>query len=292
MSTIIITDGACDLPPSALHDYPIHTIPHRVHFGTETYVSGVTMNLDQFAKRLKQGDVHPTTSHPTAEEFVETYKAATADGSSVLSIHLSANLSSTYQTACKAAKELPDRSITVWDARTVSCTLGLQVLTAARAAKAGCTVEQITPLLEQTHTAANFLFCLDDISYLVHGGRIGKVSYYVAQTLRIKPIITVSKTGDTAGTYIPTQDRVHSLAKAVDVYVHEIASVVPPKGKLRVVVAYGIDDTQELAQKLMSRLEERFEIVYMEATTTTPSLCVHVGPRALAIGYVPGDWPI
>ena len=64
---------------------------------------------------------------------------------------------------------------------TISAALGMQVLVAARAAKAGQTVEQIIPLLTQTHAQTGFLFTLDDLSYLVRGGRIGQVQYRVGR---------------------------------------------------------------------------------------------------------------
>jgi DegV family protein with EDD domain len=289
---VIVTDSSCDIPPSALEMYPIHYVPLKIIFGSETYMSGVTMTFEQFSERLNKKDVYPKTAQPSLEDFVEKYTALTADGSPVLSIHHSADLGGTFYTAQKAAQALPDRSITVWNSRTISCALGLQVLTAARAALAGYTVDQILPLLQQNYEESNFLFCLDDISPLVRGGRIGKVKYYVAQALSIKPIITVSKSGDTAGTYVPSADHVRSLLKAADVFLQDISHAAPQKGPVRAIIAYGADTTYHLAQRMVERLRERQQAVYVVAVRSSPALCVHVGTRALAVGFAPGKWPV
>jgi DegV family protein with EDD domain len=288
-SPIIVTDSTCDLPRAIFDQYDIHLVPLRVLFGDESYRSGVDMHLAEFAERLAQGDVHPTTSQPTVHDFKEIYQAL--GPAPVLSIHVSHGLSGTYNTAYQAAQALPDQSITVWDSGTISAALGLQVLTAARAAQAGYPVEQILPLLEQTHAAADFLFVMDDLSYLVRGGRLGTVQYHVAQALHIKPVITVSKAGDTAGIYVPT-GRVRSLEKAVDFFYKHILKTVGEGGTLRALSFYGTDPTPDLVARLNAKLEQHFNCVYLASGPSTPVLGVHVGPKAMDIGFVAGDWPM
>jgi DegV family protein with EDD domain len=180
----------------------------------------------------------------------------------------------------------------VWNSRTTSVELGLQVLTAARAAQAGCGVEQIVSLLEKTYEASRMMFCLDDLSYLHKGGRIGRVSFHVAQTLRLKPIITVSKSGETIGTYIPAAERLHSLKAAVDAFVRAVAKITPAQTPLRVLIAISSDTNADLADDLRTKLAERFECRFLETTPISPVLAVHIGPRALGVAFVPGDWDV
>jgi DegV family protein with EDD domain len=286
---VIVTDAACDIPPVEFERYGIRVAPLKILFGDESYRSGVDMTHEQFYARLARGDVHPTTSQPTVPDFVELYTELSKNGTPVISIHLSLGLSGTANVARQAASQLPDRSITVRDAGTLSSALGIQVLTAARAAQAGYSVDRIMPLLELTHKSCDLLFTVEDLSYLYKGGRIGAVRYQLGQVLNIKPIITVCKTGDKAGTYI-SAGRARSLPKANEEFIKQITAAVGAGNKLRAVSLYGNDPT--LAEELNRQLAERFDCVYLHAVPTAPVLGVHVGPGALGVGYAPGDWPV
>jgi DegV family protein with EDD domain len=287
----IVTDSTCDLPPEMYDEYGIERVPLSILFGTESYRSGIDMDMAQFVARLEQGDAHPTTSQPTANDFLAVYRRLAEAGKPVLSIHLSEGLSGTVNAARQAAQQLPDHPITVWDSGTISAALGLQVLTAARAAQAGYEAAQIVPLLEQTHRDANLLFTLDDLSYLVRGGRIGSVRYHIAQTLRIKPIITVSKSGETAGTYV-SAGRARSMEKAVDAFVNLIVKDVGEGSTLRAMSFHGDDPMPEIVARLNEQLRARFDVVFLASASSTPVLGVHVGPLAFDVGYAPGDWPV
>ncbi len=245
---LIVTDAGCDLPPDDFKKYNIHAAPLKVLFGDETYRSGIDMTAQQFYERLSRGDVHPTTSQPAVPDFVELYRELGKDGRPILSIHMSEGLSGTVNVARLAAKELPNQSITVHDLRTLSSAMGMQVMTAARAAKAGKGVSEIVPLLVQTHAVDNLLFTVEDLIYLYRGGRIGGVRYQLGQALHIKPIVTVSKEGPTMGTYIPA-GRTRSLPKAIEVFVKKVIDDVGEGNKLRAVAVYGDDAT--LAKQLM-----------------------------------------
>ncbi len=289
---IIVTDATCDILHASLTHYDVRVLPLRIHFGDdESYLSGVEMNLDEFIARMEKGGEHPTTSPPTEDDFVEFYQALIPLGRPILSIPVSIQLSQTIASAQRAARKI-DHPIEVWDSKMVSGTLGLQVLTAARAAAAGYTVPQITPLLDHTYQASELMFCMDDLSFLYQGGRIGRVSYTVAQALRLKPIVTVSKDGPAAGTYIPGPERPHSLKSAVDAFMRAAVKDVGARNAIRAFISYGEADSQELAGILADKLRERFEISYLEMGPSTPLLVVHVGKKSLALSYAKGAWEV
>ncbi len=286
---VILTDGTCDLPPATFQEYPIHVVRQQITFGEETYRD---MTLDQFFARVAQTTDHPAT-HPIAEEdFLQKYAELGADGTPILSIHLSTGLSQTVFFARRAALQRSGQSITVWDSKMTSGGLGLQVLTAARAIKAGYPADRIIPLLEETYQKGNMYFCLNDLNFLYRGGRIGRVSFHVAQTLHLKPIITVSKEGPTAGTYITGAERPYTMQAAVDALVRHVVKDVEPRSKLRVMILYSGSAFTELVSKLDEKLRERFDCIYLETLAIGPVLAVHTGPGALGIAYVAGDWPV
>jgi DegV family protein with EDD domain len=262
-----------------------------VHFGDETFRSGVDLTSEQFFARWTPDSVPPKTSVPSREEFVEFYRQAAEPGTPILSLHGSGKLSQTVTTAAAAARLLPDRDIRVIDSRTVSGALGLQVLTIARAAQNGATVEQILPLLEQTYQAGSMLFCLDTLEYVHRGGRIGRVSYYVASTLRLKPIISVGKTGDSQGIIVPEPERVFSMSAAVDAIFRLMLKAVPAGSRLRAIVVYGPPCPTALVERVHDRLKNTFDCVFLTTTIISPSLGVYTGPGGFGVCYAMGDWP-
>jgi DegV family protein with EDD domain len=283
---VIVTDAACDLLPATFQHYAIEVAPLKILFGAEEFEN---MPHAQFYQRMARGDVHPTTSQPTLVDFRALYRRLGAEGRPILSIHLSEGLSGTVNVARQAARELSNIAVTVHDSGTLSSALGLQVLAAARAARAGCGVPEILSMLEHEYEAGGLYFCVDDLTYLHRGGRIGSVRYQLGQALRIKPVITVSKSGSTKGTYI-SAGRTRSLSKAIDVFVENIAPVVGKGGKLRAIALYG--DDPAVARQLNERLAQEFDCVYLEMMPTAPVLGVHVGPKALGLGFIAGDWPV
>lgn len=286
---IIVTDAGCDLSPALVEEYDIRFAPLKILFGEEAYRSGIDINQEEFYTRLAKGDVHPTTSQPTVPDFVELYRELAAEQAPILSIHISEGLSGTVNVARQAAQQLDDLPITVWDSGTLSAALGLQVLTAARAARQGYTVDQIIPLLKQAHQDIDLLFTVGDLTYLHRGGRIGSVRYQVGQLLHIKPIITVAKEGDKAGTYI-SAGRARSMQKAIANFVQYIEDKVGAGNKLRAISLYGDDPT--LSTQLNEALSQHFDCVLLEMIPTAPVLGVHTGPEALGVGFAVGDWTV
>lgn len=290
---IIVTDATCDLPAALVEAYDIRVLPIHIHFGEDTYRGGTEMKFAGFQARLAQGDAHPTTSTLSVAEIRAHFTDLNAGARPVLAILLSSKLSQMHTNATVAARQLADTTaITVRDSRTISAELGLQVLTAARAARAGRTIDEIRPLLDDVYRTSALYFCLEDLEFLHRGGRIGLVSYHVARTLGLKPIITVSKEGDTAGTYVPGSERPRSLKAALSAFERAIAKHVQPRDPIRVLVGHGDIQSGSLAEDLKARLVERFHCVQIDTFTTSAVNATHVGPSAVGVAFARGDWPV
>ena len=116
----IVTDSASGITPEVAQQYGITVVPLYVHFGTETFRDGVDIQLPEFLSRLKSSPQLPTTSQPSAGDFLEIYKPLIADGSEVISIHLSSKLSGTVASAYTAREMLPEARIHVVDTQFIS----------------------------------------------------------------------------------------------------------------------------------------------------------------------------
>ena len=129
----IVTDTTCDLPPDWFSRYNITAVPINIQFGLETFKDRVTIDPDTFYQRINTEGELPTTSQPSVGEFAQVYQDLAADGSQILSIHLTSKLSGTWQAAILTAKQQRDKiKINVVDSLTGSVGLGLMVREAAQ----------------------------------------------------------------------------------------------------------------------------------------------------------------
>src|ERR1700737_685626 len=138
----IVTDSSCDIPSDLVKELCIEVVPMNIHFGTDTYLEGVTMSSDEFYARLVKAApaIMPKTSQPSPGAFHEAYVRAARESREIISIHVSAALSGTYNSALTAARRLnesKDAHITVIDSRNASMCLGWTAMAAAEAAARG-----------------------------------------------------------------------------------------------------------------------------------------------------------
>ncbi|MDX9872280.1 MAG: DegV family protein, partial [Clostridia bacterium] len=193
MATVkIVTDSTADLPAALRSAYDITVMPLKVIFKDEIYREGVDITIPAFFEKLAGTEQLPTTSQPSPAEFQEVYEELTADGSTVISMHISSKMSGTIQSAMLAKKNLPDRDIRVIDSGKVTMALGLGVLVGARAAQAGRSADEVEALVQEMFNhKIKIYFMVDTFENLQKGGRIGKAAALLGTLLNIKPILTV-----------------------------------------------------------------------------------------------------
>jgi DegV family protein with EDD domain len=171
----------------------------------------------------------------------------------------------------------------VIDTKTLSGAEGWQVEAAARAAKAGCARDEIIDLLDRVRAAADTIYTLATLKYLIHGGRIGHIKGLLAQVLNIKPIIGVEKVG---GTYAQ-RGQARSLNKAILQLADVIAAQYPEGSALRVQVMHG--NNLEGATLLRESMDQRFACTWLPISSIAPVLGAHTGPGLVGIVYAPAD---
>ncbi|MEW6771966.1 MAG: DegV family protein [Bacillota bacterium] len=186
----IVTDSTADLPAETARKLGITIVPLKVIFGQEVYRDGVEMDTATFYKRLRAGEM-ATTSQPSPGEFEAAYRELLAKAETIISIHISRDLSGTVNAAEAARSLLPDADITVIDSRLVARALGLLVQAAARAAREGKSRDEILGLITKLMQEIRVFFCVDSLEHLRRGGRIGGAQALLGTILNIKPILTL-----------------------------------------------------------------------------------------------------
>lgn len=205
----IITDSTCDLPLELINKHNIEVLPLTVHFGDEAYRDGVDITVSEFFEKMSNSGVFPTTSQINPQTFYECYKRYLSEGYEVISIHISSNMSGTYQSAVIAKGMLDSENIIVIDSRNVTSGLGLLVLKACQLRSMDCKLEDIHSGLMEMIPHIKSALSFESLDNLVKGGRISKAAGVVGGLLGIRLILEV-KDGEMA-----VLDKVRGNKKAI-----------------------------------------------------------------------------
>ena len=187
MSVQIIVDSSVDVAERFRER--LHIVPLIIHFGEEELIDGVTINKEQFYRRLVESEQLPFTSQASPVAFQKVYEEVTQAGDSAVVITLASKLSGTYQSACIAAGDFDN--IYVVDSQTAAIGAGVLTEYALARAEAGIGARELASELEQKREDVCLVALLDTLEYLKRGGRISKTAALAGGLLNIKPMITV-----------------------------------------------------------------------------------------------------
>ncbi len=274
MTVRIVTDSTCDIPADAVTELGITVVPQGLLFGDEELRDGVDITSDQFFKRLQREDITPTTTQPAPGVFKGIYEQLIADGATaIVSIHVSGGLSGTIDSARQGAEGLSVPILHV-DSRQVSLALGMAVIEAAKAARAGLTPEQVAEVASDTCRRSQILFTLETLEYLRRGGRMSRGQELFGSLLKVKPILTVQD-GE-----VLAVGRIRTKQKAVEDMLSRVAEWRPWQTGF---VTYS---SKEEGEYVLDRLRGLSSEAPLVLSQLTPVIGVHVGPGSIAIGAV------
>ena len=273
MTVKVITDSTADLPPALAEELGITVVPLNVHFGTEVYRDGVEITADEFYQRLVTESRLPTTSQPTPGDFLSAYDEMGQTTDEIISVHISAKLSGTMNSATQALEEYAGSSrIEIVDSMQGSMGLGVVAIAAAEAASRGGSLDDVVTETRAALPNVGFIGLVDTLEYLEKGGRIGKAQAFVGSLLRIKPLLTIRD-----GEAHPLE-RARTRAKGVDRMCELVQEQMPLKD-LAVVYTTTLDEARALAQRLQSFLPQG-EVILSQVG---PVVGTYLGPGVLGV---------
>ncbi|MBN1487667.1 MAG: DegV family protein [Anaerolineae bacterium] len=275
----IVTDSGMDLPQEKIEEYGIHIIPHKITLAGKTYLSNVDIFPGDLYRLLEETGGMPVTATPSVGDFVEMYRKLAKDDPDILSLHMSSGLSATINGAIVAEEMVPEANITVVDTKMLSAVLGWMVEAAARAIRAGWDKERIINMIYQLRDASESNYTLDELKYLVHGGRISHMKGLIASALNLHPLIGVEKVG---GTYAQL-GIARTFRRALKGLVNQVKRRHKPGTAMLMQLGHGYNP--DAVQQLFDMLNPLYDCTWLPTCQMTAVLGAHTGPTMVGVAY-------
>jgi DegV family protein with EDD domain len=282
--TAVVCDTTAYLPTGLLASRGIQTISLYVAVDGRQERESEIADYAEFYERLRASEGGATTSQPSIGDFVSVYEPLLEEGREVVSIHISAGISGTFEAAGQARERLiaegkRGERILLFDSRSAAGGMGLSVLAAAAAAAGGDDGAAVLARAERARKELKMWFAIDTLEYLRRGGRIGGARAWIGSALKIKPILTLEEE-------ITPVERVRTRARSIE-RLRDYARQRHADGIDAWVVQHIQDD--ETATALADDCREIFGCEPAFISEIGAVLGAHVGPGLLGVGSVSKD---
>ena len=285
MSYRIYTDATADLHEQAelLKDLPpLEIVPMKVEISGKEYTIGRDgdISASKFYK-IYRNEKKATTTQINVGDYCKAFEKSLAEGLDLIYFCFSSGMSGTIQTAKIAAGELaekyPERKIIVVDTLGATFGIGILALEALKLQKNGMGIEELEAWAKESCMKMCYWFTVDDLQYLVYGGRLSAVSAAIGTMLNVKPVLHVDEAGKLA-----VREKIRGEKKLVDTLVKKLGGW-SKNGSEYVFLGYG--DNYEKANMIRDKLMEKYPDSNIILAPIGPVIGAHTGPEILALIY-------
>jgi fatty acid kinase fatty acid binding subunit len=280
--TVVVCDTTAYLPSELVAERGIEVISLYVSVDGNQRPEAEIADYAEFYELLRASENGATTSQPSIGDFVSVYEPLLEAGRDVVSIHISAGISGTYEAAGQARDRLiaegkDGERIHIFDSRSAAGGMGLCVLAASAVAAAGGDGNAVLARAREAREGLKMWFAVDTLEYLRRGGRIGGARAWIGGALKIKPILTLEEE-------ITPVERVRTRARALE-RLRDYARQRHESDADGWVVQH-IQDL-DTAERLADDCREIFGRAPVFISEIGAVLGAHVGPGLLGVGSVP-----
>ena len=277
----VITDSDSSLPVDLAAQHGILQVPILIEFGGDTFKAGIDIDDYQLFEKVDRLKKLPTTSAPAPFAFQSAYEKAFRDGADgIIVICVSSKISATYAAAVKASEAFPGRDITVIDSLSVSMGQAFMAIATAEALAQGAKQAEAVAKVEEIQNRIVFYAVLPTLKYLAMSGRVGKLVAGMADTLNIKPILTMQDGK------IVLLERVRTRTKAVERMLELVYTSLNgyPIDRAAIIHACNPEGAEELKKILCAGVGCPPEVIVADFT---PGLSVHTGSGMVGLVVIP-----
>ncbi len=278
----VVTDSTASLPAEVAEKHGITVVPLQVVVGAEAFDEGAPSATPERVAEALRAFRPVSTSRPAPAVFAETYASLAASGvTEVVSVHLSGDMSGTYESALLAARDA-SIPVTCVDTRLVGVGTGYAALSAAEAAAGGGSADEVAEAARRRAAACSSYFYVDTLEYLRRGGRMGAAAALLGGALAVKPLLEI-RDG-----HVEALERVRTSARAL-ARLADLAVTAAGDDPADVCVAHlaNADRATTLADQLAERLATNLEGRDVWCAEVGAVLGAHVGPGMIAVCVAP-----
>lgn len=269
----IITDSTAYITKEYAEKEKVNIVPLNYVFGEESGKEPYPGEFDEFYNKLENTKLFPSTSQPSAGEFLDTFNKAFEEGyDEIIAILLSSKLSGTFNSAMLAKNMLEDKSITIIDSQMSAANLKFLVEDAVEMIKEGKSSEEIQSQIDSKKLGMHVYLTTETLEYLSRGGRLSAVQATVGNLLNIKPIIEL-KNGE-----LKLLEKLRGKNKALSAIVDKV-----PDDVQKIGICHVLD--KDDAEKLKNILKEKFPQAIITIDELGPVIGAHLGPKGIGICF-------
>ena len=277
----LITDSIADISQDLIDEHQISVIPVNLICDSVAYLDKLTMKPDVFYEKLDTYEMNPTSAQPSYNTIERTLLRLSDQYESLIGVFVSKKMSGTFSNAKKAANRLAaqGKKISVVDSKVNSVAQGLLVLEAARLIESGYTHEAVLEKLGQTIAEARIMVSLEDLSQMIRGGRIPRLTGMILSRIKLQPVISIDANGN--GIVLK---KTLKQKRAIESILAIVKNDMKEAGIKDYAVVYSdkIEDTYEFQK----RLEEVIGKPPAYIAPISPVVGLNAGKGAFAVGYI------
>jgi DegV family protein with EDD domain len=275
-NTAIVLDSTSDYPEAQSRFPNMRFVPLYVRFGDDTFRDYVELGPAEFYEKLRSSPVLPATAQPTPPDFLTVYESL-AGYERIYSLHVSAKLSGTFQSAELAAAELGGERVRTVDSQSASLAIAMLAHAIQRRLARGTTDEEIAALVDRVRNECVVVFTTETLEYLQRGGRIGRAQAIAGSLLNLRPVLSIQD-GE-----VVAVARVRGRKKAVSEFERRLVEATSDEPGLRIAIAHAdaahwVGTLSELVWRARPKAEIEF------TSTLGAVVGTHVGPGA--VGFI------
>ncbi len=274
----VVFDSAADIDADEVDRLHMHMVPVRLILGDTEYLDKVSISPADYYQRIKASNSVPKTSQPPSGDYRRQFELLTSHGYKVIYVGLSAKLSGTLQAGITASERFDKDQIICLDSHNASTGEGLVASYAAEAAEQGLDLNQVLDVTSRIRERTITYALITDLSWGVRGGRIPPFALWLAEHLRLSPLIRNSPVGELK-VFSVLLGRKNLFVR----FANKIARKLDTGQVYRIVIAHC--DALENAKTIRRALLSKHPGIYScQVIDIGPAIGAHIGPGGIAVG--------
>lgn len=270
----IIADSTCDLTNEEAEKLGVQLIPMKVLIDDEEYISGVNLSTEEFYEKLATCKKLPQTTLISDFTYEEIIKEALEREDQVFVMCLSSELSSSFNNLQKVYEEINSPRLEIFDSQSAAFAFKAMVIEAVQLSKKCKTVQELKEKLLKVFGKVRLLAIIDNVKYLIKGGRLSLMKGLAVTALNIKPIVTI-KDGKVA-----VVSKGIGFGNSLKNMLKEVKNIDTTKP-----VYFGHSNDLQRLDTLKKLAKEGFDVDTTDSTAVGPVIGTHIGPNCVGITY-------